>query len=363
MNKETATFGNSEAISVFEEFSTDRERISKNTSTYKDDKTYMDIFDVEVGNVYSGKLMEIHDREYIFDIGYKTYVNVLKTAIESDSLDKLSIGDSVDVLIQDILDSSLYVIYGSVSAAKEMSIREKLSNMEDYIIAYIKDLTPSGYIATITVDDVELNAFMPHILAGANKILNIDRDKLVGKHLEVCLEGFSSDRGTYIINRKEYLKRLIPEKIKLLKRDVLYTGVITGTTDFGIFVEFDEYLTGMIYKTYISDELKEMLKNSNVDGLEIQFYVKDIFKDKIILTQVLKDSMWDLVKVNDFIDGTIKNITNIGVLVSIDDETNGMIRKYDSSLDLKNYNIGSEIKAKVLSIDRSNRKIFLTDQF
>ncbi len=359
----TTTIGNLETSNVFEDFSTDRERISRNSSLYKDDSTYANIFDVKVGNVYNGKLVEIYDREYIFDIGYKTHINVLKTALESDYLNKISIGDSSDILIQDSLDDDSYVVYGSVSAAREINVREKLSNMEDSIIAYIKELTPSGYIATITVDDIELNAFMPHILAGANKILDIDRDKLVGKQLEVCLEGFSSDKGTYIINRKEYLKKLIPEKIKLLKKDVLYKGVITGTTDFGIFIEFEDCLTGMIYKTYISDDLKEQLKNGNIDGLEVEFYVKDVFKDKIILTQILKDSMWDLIKVDEYVTGSIKNITNSGVLVSIDEETNGMIRKFDSALDLKNYNIGSEIKAKILSIDRSNRKIFLSDKY
>ena len=351
--------GSVDTLDVFDDFTTEKERIRRNSTSFKDDAKYSNVFDVVVGETYYGRLVQVFEREYLFDIGHKSYVSVLKTGYESDYLDKLVIGEITDVLVQFIDETDTYSVYGSIAAAKEANVREKLSNMEDFVLADITEMTPSGYNAIIKIDGFELSAFMPHILAGANKILDQDRIKLVGKQLEVCVESFIAEKGTYIINRKEYLKRLYPEKIKLLQKNVLYTGVVTGSMTFGIFVEFEDCLTGMIYKSYISDELK----NSEItSGMEVSFYVKEVVKDKIILTQTLKESQMDLLNVNDKINATVKSITPNGVLIAIDEETNGMIRKTDSLMDISNYGIGAEVLVKVISIDRANRKIFLSDK-
>lgn len=357
-NTNYATVGNAETLDIFEEYSNDNVRIKQNSNKHKEDSIYDTIQSLKKGDIYGGVLVSTSDREYIFDVGYKTYVNMTINSNEMQYIADMQIGDYNKLMIVDIVDGLQYNIYGSVAAAKEIIIRHKLRNLEnDIVMAYIKEMTPSGYNATFNVDGMVLNAFMPHILAGANKILDVNRDKLVGEELEVCLEGYSSEKNTYIINRKERLKRLAPEKIKSLRKDVLYKGYVTGVSDFKIFVELEECLTGVIYRSYLLD--KDAILT---EGMEIEFYVKDAFRDKIVLRQVLVESMWDSIKVNDVVEGTVKSITMNGVLVSIDEETYGMIRKSDCLIDYKNYMVGAKVSTKIINIDNINRKIFLTDK-
>jgi hypothetical protein len=49
--------------------------------------------------------------------------------------------------------------------------------------------------------------------------------------------------------------------------------------------------------------------------------VKEIIKDKIILTQILRETLWDNIKNGQIIDGRVKETKQFGVLVSLDEET------------------------------------------
>jgi predicted RNA-binding protein with RPS1 domain len=136
-------------------------------------------------------------------------------------------------------------------------------------------------------------------------------------------------------------------------------GHVTGTTPFGVFVEFNECLTGMIHKANVHPDWQERLKEIR-PGFEIEFYIKEIVKDKIILTQILRESLWDTIKNGKIIKGVVKDTKQFGTLVSLDDETVGLIHTSEMEKIGKRFESGQEIKVKVLSVDRSSRKIFLT---
>jgi predicted RNA-binding protein with RPS1 domain len=155
------------------------------------------------------------------------------------------------------------------------------------------------------------------------------------------------------------LQSLIKDKLSKLEYNKVYTGNVTGTTDFGIFVEFETCLTGMIHKANVNAELVPFI-NKIEPGTEIEFYIKEVVKDKLILTQILRQTLWDTLKIGDRLPGRVKVIKNFGALISLDEETNGLI--HNSELEKQNQKIheGQEIKVKVISVQRAERKIFLS---
>jgi small subunit ribosomal protein S1 len=173
------------------------------------------------------------------------------------------------------------------------------------------------------------------------------------------IESFSEHEGTYIVSRRKYLQTLIPEEIGNLEFNVMYSGKVTGTTPFGIFVEFNECLTGMIHKANVSEEWQNRISEIK-PGQEIEFFIKEIIKEKIILTQVLRETLWDTIKNGQLIDGRVKDVKQFGALVILDDETVGLIHTSEMEKLGKKFTSGQEIKVKVLSVDRQSRKIFLT---
>lgn len=198
---------------------------------------------------------------------------------------------------------------------------------------------------------------MPNTLAGINKIS--DPDSILGQSLPVMIESYSKEEGTYIVSRRKYLKTLIPDAINELEYEKVYTGSVTGTTPFGVFVEFNECLTGMIHKANIHEDWTDRISEIR-PGTQIEFYIKEIIKDKIILTQILRETLWDTIKNGQVIRGIVKDNKQFGTLVLLDDETIGLIHTSEMEKLGKTFNPDDQIDVKVLAVDRTNRKIFLT---
>jgi predicted RNA-binding protein with RPS1 domain len=59
------------------------------------------------------------------------------------------------------------------------------------------------------------------------------------------------------------------------------------------------------------------------------------------------------------LDGTVRDVKNFGALVSLDEETNGLIQNsylQKNSITLKE---GEKVKVKVVSVIKDERKIYL----
>ena len=120
-------------------------------------------------------------------------------------------------------------------------------------IAHITGYNNGGFICNVQ----GLRCFLPASQATANKV--IDFESLVGKNIEVMIMRFIEGTG-FIVSRKMYLNRVAPNKIKELRADWkanperIYRATVTGTQDFGIFLEIDEFYTGLLHKMYVTEE-------------------------------------------------------------------------------------------------------------
>ena len=64
-------------------------------------------------------------------------------------------------------------------------------------------------------------------------------------------------------------------------------------------------------------------------GDEINFFVREIIDNKIILTQVLKETVWDTIAEGDVYTGRVLTNKKVGYLVALDDSTTGLIKHSD----------------------------------
>ena len=311
------------------------------------------------GSVVRSTYLGMMSNQYVFSVvGYKDDVRIENKPGEAKYLNSIEVGEQVDLLITEVVQST-YFIKGSIASLYESRAHENMKSLEEgeSVTAYIRALNPAGYDVELTNGGVTLPAFMPNTLAGINKLY--DPSSIIGDTFQVMVESFSEHEGTYIVSRRKYLQSLIPDEISNLEFNTLYGGRVTGTTPFGIFVEFNECLTGMIHKANVIDEWQNRISEIK-PGQEIEFYIKEIIKDKIILTQVLRETLWDTIKNGQLIEGRVKDVKQFGTLVILDDETVGLIHTSEMEKLGKKFTSGQDIKVKVLSVDRSSRKIFLT---
>lgn len=167
------------------------------------------------------------------------------------------------------------------------NMRAQIGKDTEAYIAHIDSANGGGYMVTVSGC---VNAFMPGSMAAINRVT--DFESLIGKDVEVMIEKYDPKSG-FIVSRKKYLKTIIPIKMKLLESDLkkdpnkMFKGTVTGSTPFGIFVELDDVLTGMIHRTLISDELYEkFVNNENLVGTEVNVYVHSMENGRLILSDV-----------------------------------------------------------------------------
>lgn len=320
--------------------------------------------EIKVNDIVNGVISSISNKEIFINIGHKDYVYVDKPK-KGTFTTELKIGDEIDVLITKISNDP-YLIRGSITELIKLNVHNKMKNYYENnlaLISTVKNLIPAGYMMDIHMDNITIEAFMPNTLADVNKLS--DSESIIGQKFEVMLETLQQEKGVYVVSRRKYLQTLIPDEIKKLKYDTVYTGEVTGTTPFGVFVQFGvtpdspKCLTGMIHKANISESWQHKW-DQILPGMEIVFYVKEALKNfKIILTQILKESLWDTIKVGKVFNGKIRDIKNFGALISLDNETTGLIQTNYINKYNKKLIVGEEIKVKVISLIRDDRKIYL----
>jgi len=329
---------------------------------YKQDMSQYGVLQLESpknGSIVNAKYDGIFSDQHCFSVvGYKDYIRVENKQSENKYLKNLNVGDRIDVLISSV-DNHNFMIKGSICEIYENMAHQSLKSLEEnvMVIANIKTSTPAGYDVEIIHGGITLPGFMPNTLAGINKLY--DPDSILGMALPVMIESYSKEEGTYIVSRRKYLRTLIPEAIKELEYEKVYTGRVTGTTPFGVFVEFNECLTGMIHKANIHKDWTDRISEIK-PGTQIEFYIKEVIKDKIILTQILRETLWDTIKNGQIINGVVRDNKQFGTLVLLDDETIGLIHTSEMEKIGKSLSPDDKVVVKVLAVDRTNRKIFLT---
>jgi len=326
-----------------------------------------DIPIISIGQIITGKISSITKKEIIIDINYKDSIYININAGDYKLVKNLEINDTIDVIITSINENP-YEITGSITELIKLGVVNKLRQYykENLTLnAKITEIIPAGFVLDIEMDNITINAFMPNTLAGVNRLTIEQSQDLIGKTIKVQLETLQQEKGVYVVSRKKYLNSLIPKEITKLKKGVVYTGLVTGSKPFGVFVEFkgegeETCLTGMIHKVNLNSEWHDKMDEIK-PGFEIDFYIEDVLKgNRIILTQNLIETLWDTIRVGQIKEGIVKAVKPFGALVSLDVKTTGLIQNTYIEKAKKSLNFNDKVTVKVVSVIKNERKIYLS---
>lgn len=146
-----------------------------------------------------------------------------------------------------------------------------------------------------------IRAFMPGSMAANNRIE--DYESLVGRRMEVMIESWTPRLG-FVVSRKKYIGKVRYDKLIPLQQDFkenpdkIYHTKVTGSTPFGVFVEMNEFINGMLHKTLVSDSLREAMRNGTVTpGTEIDVYIHRFAEGgRVILSDVPASEREEVIK-------------------------------------------------------------------
>lgn len=298
----------------------------------------------------------------LVDIGSKftAFCSLLKEPNQIS--DQLQIGMTVDVKIKTSADGTVTAsISDAIDEVKFNEILGAVGNKSFGFSGKVTELINGGY----WVEVGGIQCFMPGSLAGLNKLW--DFESLVSKTIIVMPISYSREKNTIIVSHREYLNTLIPSTVDDLNENIKdhIIGVVTGTTKFGIFAEFNTCLTGLIPDTELDDETLNLFNRRSIKpGDTISFWPRDIINDrKIILTQKgPKENLWDNIeeryKPMMITTGTVTKIAKYGAFVELEKGVSGLIHKTklkDISLDR-----GDKVNIRIQSVNVSERRITMT---
>jgi small subunit ribosomal protein S1 len=150
-------------------------------------------------------------------------------------------------------------------------------------------------------------------------------------------------------------------------------GKVVSITDYGVFVELEEGVEGLIHISEMTWSKKPRHPSKLVTvGDEVEIMVLNIETESKRISLGMKQlhpNPWDLVSENypvgSIIEGKIKNITDFGIFIGIEEGIDGLIHVSDLSWTerikhpTEKYAKGDTIQAVVLKIDRENERFSL----
>ena len=152
-----------------------------------------------------------------------------------------------------------------------------------------------------------------------------------------------------------------------------FKGRVTNITDYGAFVELEEGIEGLVHVSEMSWVKKNVHPGKVVStSQEVEVMVLEVDENKRRISLGLKqclDNPWERFAeehpIGSVIEGEIKNITEFGLFVGLNEEMDGMVHLSDLDWNksgeeaIKDYNKGDMVKAKVLDVDPDKERISL----
>jgi small subunit ribosomal protein S1 len=298
-------------------------------------------------------------KEALVDISRKNTAicNLLKEPKEI--VDQLEKGMIVDIKVKDHKQGTMYASIGdAMDEVKRNEIYNAIGNKSIGFTGKVKELIHGGY--WVEVGGVQ--CFMPGSLGGLNKLHNFEA--IVGKELIVMPITYSNEKQTIVVSHREYLRTMIPTAVENLRENIKepIIGIVTGTTKFGVFAEFNESLTGLIPKNELDESTLQLFDNRSIKpGDEINFWTKEIISErKIILSQAgPKIDLWDgadeKYKPMMITEGKVTKVTKYGAFVELEKGISGLIHK--TKLKDTEVSKGDVVNVKIGSVNTSDRKI------
>ncbi|MCR9212876.1 MAG: 30S ribosomal protein S1 [Proteobacteria bacterium] len=152
-----------------------------------------------------------------------------------------------------------------------------------------------------------------------------------------------------------------------------FTGRVTNITDYGAFVELEAGVEGLVHVSEMSWTKKNVHPGKIVStSQEVEVMILEVDQARRRISLGLKqclDNPWESfaesTPIGSTIEGVVKNITEFGLFVGLENDVDGMVHMSDIDWSqpgeqaIQAYNKGDTVSAKVLDIDVEKERVSL----
>ena len=330
------------------------------------EKTMSQIGDHEV---IDGTVVAKTSREVVVNIGFKSD-GVIPISEFRHNPD-LKVGDKIEVYVenQEGINGQLVLSHKKARLLKSWDRVNEAYDSQEIVRGFVKSRTKGGLI----VDVFGIEAFLPGSQIDVKPIR--DYDVFVNSTMEFKVVKINQEYKNVVVSHKALIEDEIEQQkseiISKLEKGQVLEGVVKNITNYGVFIDLGG-VDGLIHITDLSwgriNDPKEIVQlDQQIKVVILDF---DDSKKRIALgLKQLTPHPWDALdpnlKVGDVVKGKVVVLADYGAFIEIAPGVEGLIHVSEMSWSqhlrtaqdfLK---IGDEVEAKVLTLDREERKMSL----
>ena len=248
---------------------------------------------------------------------------------------------------------------------------ELVSNLQEgqVLQGVVKNITDYGAFVDLGGVDGLL-----HVTDIAWRRINHPSEALsVGQSVEVQVIRFNQETQRISLGMKQLQSDPWESAAEKYQIGTKLNGRVTNITDYGAFVELDDGVEGLVHVSEMSWTKKNVHPGKIVStSQQIEVMVLDVDMTKRRISLGLKQTTpnpWEnfkqTFKIGSEIEGEVRNITEFGLFVGLNEEIDGLVHLSDISWDvpgekaLEGFSKGDKVKAKILDIDMEKERISL----
>jgi small subunit ribosomal protein S1 len=284
-----------------------------------------------LGETFQFKIIKLNKRRGNIVLSRRVLLEDQRENLRSDTLKTLEEGQVADGVVKNLTDYGAFIDLGGIDGLLH------ITDMSWGRVSHPSDILAVG-------DKIKV------------KVLKFDREK---ERVSLGLKQIAPD--PWLDVEQKY-----PVGIRV-------KGKVVSLTDYGAFVELEEGVEGLIHVSEMSwtKRIKHPNKVLNIgDEVESVVLALDIPNRRISLgLKQAEPNPWEVIgekfPIGTIIEGQVKNITDFGIFVGVDEGIDGLVHisdlswtkriKHPSEL----YKKGDIVKAVVLNIDRENERFSL----
>jgi small subunit ribosomal protein S1 len=308
-------------------------------------------------------------KDVVLNIGGKSDGLVSRT--EFRDMKDLAVGDEVEVFVETQEDAKGQLVL-SRRKAKIVKAWENITSSyegDTVIEGFVKRRTRGGLI----IDIYGIEAFLPGSQIDVKPIR--DFDVFVNKTMEVKVVKINYTNDNVVVSHKVLIEKDLEKQKALildnLEKGQILEGVIKNMTNFGVFIDLGG-VDGLLHITDISwgriahpDEVLKLDEKVNIVVLDFDEDKKRISLGMKQLTAHPWDALDASIEIGSKVKGKIVNVADYGAFLELAPGIEGLIHVSEMSWSqhLRNpqdfLNVGDELEAVVLTIDKDDRKMSL----
>lgn len=334
--------------------------------------TYSHFGAPEEGEIMSGHVLNVTDKEVIVDFGYKSegWISIDEFRDGNGSV-RVQRGDTIDVMAD--RGAPRVEGYTTLSHRKAARIRiwdklDEAARKAETIVGHVTGKTKGGLTVDIGVD-----SFLPASQIYSRPVHNLD--PFVGQDIPVKILKLNRRRGNVVVSRRMAVageeEARKANALEHIVEGAVLTGVVKNLTDYGAFIDLGG-IDGLLHVSDISYGRVKHPQEVLQVGDEITVRVLKLDKDKERISLGMKqiapdpwETIYEHCPIGSRVIGRVVSVTDYGAFVELEPGVEGLIHISEMTWSRRMKHpsrvvrVGDSVEAVVLDIKPKDRRISL----